>query len=121
MKHQLKSSLERSLTECKENARQLESCRCNCRGRLPLAARELIHANYHVLSNSGKVVYLRGAVKPKKVERRRGHNTDCESPRAERRAFEYEVEANGVSYKICQNAFLAVLDINRSKLMLGGR
>ena len=53
---------------------------------------------------------------PEKVERRRGHNTDCKSPRAEWRAFEYEVEANGVSYQICQNAFLAVLDINRSKL-----
>lgn len=91
--------------------RDLETCRCQCDIRLPRAVRDAVYEKYHALSGSEKTLFLRGCVKPKEAKRRSGSGL-----RAERSVFKYSVEANGVTYEICQNAFLCVLNIKRSKL-----
>lgn len=91
--------------------REILECRCDCNRRVPLAVRKIIHTRFHSLSTSEQTVFLRGAVKPKTTRPRKRLRS-----RAVRCVFEYKLDARGVTYKVCQSAFLSILDIKRTRL-----
>ena len=66
---------------------------------------------FTALCGPEETIFLRKCVQPVGAKRRSGN-----SSRAECTVFKYAVEAEGVSYEVCQRAFRSVLDIKRSKL-----
>jgi hypothetical protein len=93
----------------------LPRCRCKCYSTLDSGVIQKCFDEYHsLLTTTEQTLYLRGCVKPRQAERSRSRKDSDTLP--VRQVYDFHLSQSGVTYRVCQATFLAVLGIQRSKL-----
>nr|CAI5831975.1 unnamed protein product [Callosobruchus analis] len=99
----------------KNKRRDIGSCRCTCASKLTVLEQKNIFERYRRLSiHAEQTIYLQGCVKKVEKSRSRRRKKDDRSP--SRTVFSYEVSGVHGKISLCQNAFLAVHGIFKSRL-----